>query len=407
MATERKLIGPFSQLISLAGLPMKGALKDEALHIMKDGGILIAEGRILEVGKFGDLKSKASHIEELADDVVGLPGLIDCHTHLVWAGSRARDYSLRNAGSTYQDILAAGGGIFDTVGKTQQASKADLIEQATWRAKRHLTEGVTTIEVKTGYGLLPEHEIRILEVIQEVNKRTPADLISTCLAAHVCPRELSPESFLELIERELFPILKSRNLTHRVDIFVEEKAFPVVIAKKYLEVAKQAGFQLTLHADQFTTGGSALAVEMGALSADHLEASTQHEIDLLARSNTVAVALPGASLGLGMAFTPARKLLDGGAALAIASDWNPGSAPMGDLLAQAAILGAFEKLSAAEVFSGLTFRAAIALGLNDRGTLEACKQADFIAFPSSDYRDILYQQGRMKPMAVWKNGIKI
>lgn len=407
MATESRLVGPFSQLIPLAGLPVKGALKDEVLQIVNDGGILISEGMILEVGKFEDLRRKATLIEELSGKMVGLPGMIDCHTHLIWAGSRARDYSLRNAGSTYQEILAAGGGIFDTVDKTQKASKAELIEYATQRVHRHLSEGVTTMEVKTGYGLLPEHEIRLLEVIQEVNERTLADVISTCLAAHVCPRELTPEAFLELIEKELFPVLKSRNLTHRVDIFVEEKAFPVAIARKYLESARQAGFQLTLHADQFTTGGSALAVEMGALSADHLEASTQKEIDLLARSNTVAVALPGASLGLGMTFTPARKLLDGGASLAIASDWNPGSAPMGDLLAQAAILGAFEKLSATEVFSGITFRAARTLGLNDRGTLEAGKQADFIAFPTADYREILYLQGRMKPMAVWKNGIKV
>ncbi len=407
MATESKLIGPFSQLIPLAGLPVKGAIEDEALQVVRGGGILIEAGKILEVGVFEKLKGKATVIEEVSGESVAFPGLIDCHTHLVWAGSRARDYALRNTGSTYQEILAAGGGIFDTVRKTQAASKAELVESTAKRVQRHLLEGVTTIEVKTGYGLLPEHEIRILEVIREVNEQTPADLISTCLAAHVCPKELTPDAFLELIERELFPVLKSRKLTNRIDIFVEEKAFPVAIAKQYLKAAKQAGFQLTLHADQFTVGGSALAVEMGALSADHLEASTQREIDLLGNSSTVAVALPGASIGLGMAFTPARKLLDAGAALAIASDWNPGSAPMGDLLAQAAILGAFEKLSAAEVFSGITFRAAKALGLTDRGTLEMGKQADFITFPTSDYREILYLQGKVKPVAVWKNGIRI
>ena len=164
------------------------------------------------------------------------------------------------------------------------------------------------------------------------------------------------------------------------------------------------GFDLVVHADQFTTGGSRIAVETGALSADHLEASTDIEIKQLAASDTVAVVLPGASLGLGIGFAPARKLLDAGASMAIASDWNPGSAPMGDLLTQAAILGAFEKLSTAETFAALTFRAAKALNLNDRGTIEPGKLADMQAFPCADYREILYHQGKLKPAKVWKRG---
>jgi len=167
------------------------------------------------------------------------------------------------------------------------------------------------------------------------------------------------------------------------------------------------GFDLALHADQFTPGGSALAVKFGAKSADHLEASTEREISLLANSDTIAVALPGASIGLGCAFTPARKILDQGGALAIASDWNPGSAPMGDLLVQASVLATFEKLSTAEVFAGLTFRAAAALGLEDRGKLKVGQLADFILFPTSDYQDILYHQGKMKPTTVWKRGAKV
>jgi imidazolonepropionase len=196
-------------------------------------------------------------------------------------------------------------------------------------------------------------------------------------------------------------------LCTRIDAFVEKSAFSPEEIIPYLKKAKQFGFDLTIHADQFSCGGSQVAVALGARSADHLETSGEVEIQALAQSSTVAVALPGASIGLGMAFTPARKLLDQGAILAIASDWNPGSAPMGDLLAQASILATFEKLSTAEVLAGITFRAAAALGLTDRGKLTTGQFADFILFPTADYREILYQQGKMKPVEVWKKGEKV
>jgi imidazolonepropionase len=164
------------------------------------------------------------------------------------------------------------------------------------------------------------------------------------------------------------------------------------------------GFDITVHADQFSTGGSSVAVKYGAISADHLEVSGEKEIEMLAKSNTVATALPGASVGLGCNFAPARRLLDAGAALAIASDWNPGSAPMGNLLIQAAVLGTFEKLTNAEVLAGTTFRAAAALGLSDRGKIETGLMADLVAFPTHNYQEILYQQGMLLPSLVWKKG---
>jgi imidazolonepropionase len=219
--------------------------------------------------------------------------------------------------------------------------------------------------------------------------------------------EGSNSEYLERIAEELFPVLKNENLTNRIDAFVEKSAFSAGEIGPYFQKAKEMGFDLTVHADQFTTGGSKVAVEFSALSADHLEASTEKEIDLLALSKTIAVALPGASLGLGCKFTPARKILNQGGSLAIASDWNPGSAPMGDLLVQASILATFEKLSTAEVFAGITYRAAAALGLNDRGKIAPGFLADFILFHASDYREILYQQGKLKPEMVWKGGKKI
>jgi imidazolonepropionase len=185
---------------------------------------------------------------------------------------------------------------------------------------------------------------------------------------------------------------------------VEEGAFGQEVAKVYLEKAQSLGFDITIHADQFHIGGSELAITVGAKSADHLEVSGSEEITNLAKSDVIATALPGASLGLGCAFTPARAILDQGGQLAIASDWNPGSAPMGDLLLQASILGTFQKLSNTEVLAGITVRAAKALGLQDRGILKPGLKADFLVFPTAQYNEILYQQGKMKPTNVIKNG---
>jgi imidazolonepropionase len=400
-----KLIGPFREVITLANSSEKGVLSDSRLEIVKNGGVLISDEKILKVGSFDKLVTESSKVEEIENDQVLMPGLIDCHTHLVWGGTRARDYTLRMSGESYEKILEQGGGIFDSVEKTRAASKDELKTGLLKRANRHLKDGVTTIEVKSGYGLNVENELKILEVVKSSKSTLEVDLIPTCLAAHVCPKEFSDKKeFLIYLENELLPQLLVKGLTNRVDIFVEPSAFPVEIAKDYMQAAKNLGFDLTIHADQFHTGGSQIAVELGAKSADHLEASTDKEVELLAKSDTVAVALPGASIGLGMQFTPARKLLDAGASLAISTDWNPGSGPMGDLLVQASILGIYEKLSSAEIFAGMTFRAAKALGLNDRGRITEGMKADLIAFPVDDYREILYNQGKIKPNMVWKNG---
>ncbi len=403
-----KLIGPFTQILTLAGLPLKGAIADDQLQIVPDGGVLVKDGLIVEVGNFESLRkaSPEAMIEEITGEQVLLPGFIDCHTHMCFAGDRSKDYAMRIAGKSYLEIAKAGGGIWDSVTQTRQASQEELANLLTQRVNRHLKDGVTTIEVKSGYGLSVEQEIKQLSAIKIAAESSKADLIATCLAAHILPKEFNgpASAYLVYVLNDLLPKIKKENLANRVDIFIEDGAFSVADAKHYLQVAKQMGFDITVHADQFTTGGSEVAVNAGAVSADHLEASTEKEIKLLAASKTVAVALPGASIGLGMDFAPARKLLDAGASLAIASDWNPGSAPMGDLLMQAAILSTYEKLTTAEVFAGLTFRATKALNLNDRGTLEKGKLADMQAYPCKDYREILYHQGKLKPITVWKDG---
>jgi imidazolonepropionase len=409
---ELKLIGPFSQLLTMDHLPEKGPLGDDRLEIITDAGMLV-KGNILETGKFKDLLAQhygsIESFEEIETTAVAMPGMIDAHTHICWAGSRAADCALRLSGKTYLDIAKGGGGIWHTVTKTREATADELTDLTLAHATSMLQRGVTTIEVKSGYGLDLPNELKMLECIQQADETGDADLISTCLAAHIKPRDFEGPSiaYLQCVISELLPQIAGRKLSHRVDIYVDEGAFTADEARYYLQEAKKLGFETVVHANQFSHGGVDIAVEFKALSADHLEAITDEEIKRIAASDVVAVALPGASLGLGTEHTPARKILDAGASLAIASDWNPGSAPMGNLLTEASLLGVFEKLTMAETLAAITCRPAIALQKTDRGLLAKDLVADFITFPCADYREILYYQGSMVPDAVWKNGKRV
>lgn len=409
LANDR-LIGPFAQLVTLEDLPLKGSLADEQLVLREGAGIRVRGSEIMEIGSFEQMAREAGRdkveIAELPWGSVGVPGFIDAHTHSCFAGTRARDYALRNSGSSYLEIAKAGGGIWDSVQQTRKASPVELEALLLKRIHRFLTGGITTLEVKSGYGLSVSEELKMLRVIRSASEKTEMDLVSTCLAAHTCPKDFkgSAVEYLRLLETELLPVLAKEGLTSRLDAFVEQSAFTSNEILPYLRKGKAMGFDLTLHADQFTVGGSAAAISCGAMSADHLEASGPAEIQALAKSTVIATALPGASLGLGCGFTPSRALLDAGACLAIASDYNPGSAPMGDLLTQAALLGTFEKLSNAEVLAGITFRAAAALGLTDRGRLVAGHKADIAVFQTDHYNEIFYHQGQLRPVQVVKNG---
>jgi imidazolonepropionase len=404
----KKLTGPFSQVLPLSGLAMRGAIDDRQLQVIPRGGVLIENGLILETGSFEKLYSQNPGIpvEETTGNKVLIPGFIDCHTHICFAGNRAKDYSMRIQGKSYLEIAKSGGGIWDSVTQTRAAEEEQLAALLQERVTRHLSEGVTTIEIKSGYGLDIANELKQLRAIRTVSESSVADLVPTCLAAHLLPKDFpgTASAYLDHVLKDLLPLIKKENLASRVDIFIEESAFNRIDALHYLQAAKTMGFELTVHADQFTCGGLQVAIATAARSADHLEAAGEKEIALFKNSSTVAVILPGASLGLGMHYAPARRLLDAGACMAIASDWNPGSAPMGDLLMQAAVVSAAEKLSSAEVFAGLSYRAAQALGITDRGVLKQGMKADMQAYPCNDYREILYHQGKLKPLTVWKNG---
>jgi imidazolonepropionase len=401
-----RLVGPFRQAVTMENLPEKGALSDDQLTIIAEAGILVLGDVIEAIGVFSKMISLTPDVERIEGDFTVIPGLVDVHTHLCWAGSRAKDYAERLSGKTYPEIARQGGGIWSTVTKTREAQPDVLAALTARRAEKLLRQGATTIEVKSGYGLDADAELKILKAIQRANDITGADLVPTCLAAHIKPKDFegTAREYLEYLVLKLLPAIKSGKLSNRVDIYVDDGAFDRDDARYYLAEAKRMGFDLVVHADQFNTGGVRLAVEMGARSADHLEATSDEDIKRIASSKVIPVALPGASLGLGTGFAPARKLLDAGASLAIASDWNPGSAPMGNLLLQAAVLGIFEKLTMAETLAAITCRASGALGLNDRGVLKPGCLADFIAFPCSDFREILYNQGGMLPEMVWKKG---
>ena len=406
-------IGPFTQIVTLRAVPLKGAIQDEALEIIPAGGIVVEGGKLKAIGSFDNIEREAETanipIHKITSPTVLLPGFIDAHTHICFDGSRAKDYAMRAAGKSYLEIAKAGGGIWDTVLKTREASLATLVRRTQMRAHQQLLGGVTTVEVKSGYGLSLEEELKMLRAIQEANVHTAADLIPTCLPAHILPKDFEGQTkdYIDYLLQAFFPLVKQEKLSHRADIFVEEGAFSVEDARFYMTELRKMGFDLTVHADQFSTGGSQVAIECGAKSADHLEASGEIEIKALAESEVIPVALPGASVGLGCDFAPGRRLLDAGASLAIASDWNPGSAPMGDLLTLASIYGMFEKLSTAEVLAGISIRAAAALGLSDRGCLSEGNLADMIAFETADYREIFYRQGRLRPKWVWKEGKRV
>ena len=407
------ITGPFSQLLTMDNLPLKGSLSDAILEVVGEAGIVHENGTILEVGLFKELCAKYnavnSKIQLVEEDVIALPGFVDPHTHLCWAGSREKDYASRLEGKSYTEIAESGGGIWDTVTKTRNATDVELTRLLIERSSRQFMNGITTCEVKSGYALNREGELRLLEIIADANRESSIDLIPTCLAAHIKSKDFVGNSteYLQFLSEKLLPEIKKRRLSNRVDIFVDEGAFGISEAEKYLTEAKKMGFELVVHGEQFTPGGVSLAVKLGAQSVDHLEMIDPKAISELAASDVVGMALPGASIGLGCAFAPARKLLDAGCCLTIGSDWNPGSAPMGDLLIQTAILGTFEKLTMAEQFSAITFRASHALNLNDRGILKMGNIADFIGFPGRNYKEILYQQGMLKPNNVWKRGIQV
>jgi imidazolonepropionase len=341
-----------------------------------------------------------------------VPGLIDPHTHGVWAGDRLADFEVRTSGATYEEILAAGGGIRSTVRATAAASVEELVALAKPRIDALMRSGATTIEVKSGYGLALAAEIAMLEAIEILaassRVRGGVRIVATLLI-HLPPVDAADRcGYVEQVCAKLIPEVASRGVASAVDVFIEREAWQVGESEQIFTCAKQHGLGIKLHSDQFhSIGGVELGVRMGALSVDHLEAAGEEQIKTLAASQTIATILPGVSLHLGIPAAPGRKLIDAGAAVAVGTDLNPGSSPLFSSAAALALAVRMNGLTAQEAFIAGTVNAACALGLSDRGRLEAGCVADFLVLHSSDWRDLVYVLGANPVRETWIGGRRV
>ncbi len=410
------LIFNASQVLTLAGGPQRGYDLGR-LEIIQNGAVLIQGETIAAVGASQELR--AVYPDEPVYDAAGqviMPGFVDPHTHLIWAGDRAAEFEMRLQGKTYLEILAAGGGILSTVHATRIASLNRLLDESRQRLQAMFTYGTTTAEAKTGYGLQIATELRMLQALLALDSEGPLELAITFLGAHAVAPEYKdqPDQYTALICETMLPILKEWWPHHShdrplpfVDVFCETGAFSLEQSRRILESARTLGFPVKIHADEFDNlGGTQLAVEMGAASADHLVATSSADIAALAASDTVAVALPCTPFGLAEAhYTPAHAILEAGGLLAIASDLNPGTAWCESMQFALALACRYLRLTPAQAIAAATINAAAAIRRADLiGSLEPGKQADLVILNVADYRHLGYRFGTNLVQTVIKKG---
>jgi imidazolonepropionase len=400
-----------SQLICVArkGERVRPGADMGDLAIINNGAMILRDGRIDWVGPTSSLPLVPPDAEVI--DATGntvFPGFVDSHTHLIFAGSREDEFEQRLQGMSYQDIAAQGGGINATVRRVRQASKADLKELTRRRLQRLLRFGVTTVEVKSGYGLTLADELKCLEVIAELNAEGPLELVPTFLGAHAIPPEFrtNRDGYIRLLLDDMLPEIAGCGLAEFCDVFCETGVFSLDESERILKRAQELGFRLKLHADELTPlGGAELAARFRATSADHLLCITDAGIEAVAGSETVATLLPGTAFFLGVPFAPARRMIERGAAVALASDCNPGTCPTENLPLVGAMACTQMKMLPAEVVTALTLNAAAALGRSGRiGSLEVGKQADLVIFDVPNYRHLFYHFGVNHVWRVIKHG---
>lgn len=384
------------------------------LSITGNGGMVIRDGTIAAVGASEsiqrDLPSGAEVID--AGRRVVMPGFVDAHTHLVFGGSRLNDFERRSRGETYEQIAAAGGGIWSTVENTRNATEEGLFAQAKQHAEWMLRCGTTTAEAKSGYGLTVESELKILRTIQRVTRETPLECVPTFLGAHAVPKEdrSTPERYLQRVIGEMLPQIVSQKLAEYCDVFCERGYFNVEQSRTVLSAAKQAGLGLRIHADQLTNGGGALlAAELGVNTADHLEKTDGTGIAALKESKVQPVLLPGSVYALGLTEYPrARAMIEAGLAVVLATDFNPGSSPTPSMPMVLSLACTQMKMSPAEAITAATINAACSLNRGDKiGSLETGKLANFVIFDCEDYREIPYWFGRSAVHSVYVRGDRV
>jgi imidazolonepropionase len=418
MKMSELLITHASQMVTLSG-PARARVGDEMrkLGIIEDGALLVRDGHVAAVGASSEIEPLAAK-DALRIDAsrrVVMPGFVDAHTHPVFAGTREDEYEMRAAGLSYKDIAERGGGIRSTVRKTRAASEQELFEAALPRVGWLLEHGTTLIEAKSGYGLTLEDEMKILRVIARLSSETPLELVPTFLGAHEIPDEhrsasgegATREDYLKLVIDEMLPRVAAEHLARYCDIFCESHVFTVDESRRVLGRAKELGLGIRLHADQLSlSGGGELAAELEAATADHLEWIDERGIEALVRARVVAVLVPGAVFNLGLTrYAPARKMIEAGLAVAVATDFNPGSSPTPSMQMALSIACTQMRMTPAEAVTAATINAAYSLDCGSRvGSLEAGKQADIVLYDCADYRQIPYFFGVNHAAVVIKRG---
>ena len=400
-----------AQLATPIGSRACGAEPMNSLQVIENAAVLVRDGKIAALGVTDEIRAVASEQAEVHDatGLTMLPGLVDAHTHPVFAGTRADEYEQRILGKTYKEISAAGGGIRRSVRLTRAATEDQLTELAVHRARAFLAHGTTTIEGKSGYGLSLDDEFKLLRVLRTMNQTTPLDVVPTFLGAHEIPDEYRDrrDEYLTLLIETMLPAVAKEQLAVNCDIFCEPHVFSLEESRTYLKAATQLGFGLRVHVDQLTrSGGSHLAAEVGAISADHLEQAEEEDLLALKAAQVFPVLLPGSVFHLGLKkYPPARRMIELELPVVLATDFNPGSSPSLSLPMAMSLACTQMRMTPAEALTACTLNAAHSLGLGDRiGSIEVGKQADFVMFDVTDYRQIPYFFGIHLVQATVKRG---
>ena len=397
------IIHSASQLVTVAGdAPKRGETQSE-LGIIENGALAIRGQEIVAVGASDEIRALATNETELIDarGRIVLPGFVDAHTHVVFAGDRANEFEMRLRGASYLELLKAGGGIMNTVRNTRAASLEQIVAETRARLDRMLAHGTTTVEAKTGYGLDTATELKMLQAIYELDATHPLDLIPTFIGAHAIPEEYKnrADEFVDVVVNEMLPAIRNSKFEIRnlfCDVFCDDGAFDLAQSRRILERARELGMPLKIHADEFANlGGAALAAELGAVSADHLMVTRRDEMKLMANANVIAVLLPGTTFGLGKNdFANGRAFVEENVPVALGSDMNPGTSWCESMPMAMAIATRYEKLTTAEAIVAATLNAAYASGVGERvGSLQVGKLADVLIADVPDYRYLAYRYG--------------
>ncbi len=409
-----------AQVVTCAApIGSKRGVAMQSVDIISNGAVAIDGGRIVDVGETAVIHSRYQPRQTI--DATGksvCPGFVDPHTHVVYGGDRAHEFELRIKGASYMEIMAAGGGIVSTMAATRETAVSTLTTAAKQRLDQMLELGTTTVEIKTGYGLDTDTELKMLRVIEQLAQTHPCDIVPTFLGAHTVPPEYAnkTDAYVDLVIDEMLPVVKSwyqdsyftkNNLPLFIDVFCEDHAFDVAQSRRILQAGIEAGLHAKIHVDQFNSfGGVTMALELGAISVDHLDVTTEEEIRLIGQSDTVAVGLTAVNFNLhNNLYANLRGMLDANAIVALSTDINPGSAPCLSMPMVMAIATRACKISPAEALNASTINAAYAIGLADKiGSIEIGKQADLLLLKEADYRHLAYFFGNNPVETVIKRG---